>query len=81
MKWPSRTPEPFVPPTLVRVVASVMLAIGLFLIYIAATNYEVLGMWPAILIGLGGVTTSGFAIASLVTADPTWILLDLILPN
>ncbi|MBH1980752.1 hypothetical protein I8H83_04195 [Candidatus Saccharibacteria bacterium] len=81
MKWPSRTSEPLVSPALVRVVASVLLVIGIFLIYIAATNYEMLGIWPAILIGFGGVTTSGLAIVSIITADPTWIMLDLILPG
>lgn len=81
MKWPSRTPEPFISPIMVRVIASVLLAIGLFLVYVAVTNYTAFGIWPALLIGLSGVTTAGFATASIITASPTWIMLDLILPG
>lgn len=75
-----RDPEPFVSPTLVRVVASVLLAIGLLLIYIVMTNYSALGVWPSIAIGISGVGMSGCATLSLITADPAWILLDLIMP-
>ena len=79
MKNPN--PEPLVPPTLTRTVASVLLVIGIFLIYIAVTNHEALGMGFALLVGLGGITTSSFALMAIITADPSWILLDLILPN
>lgn len=78
---PNREPEPFVSPTITRTVASVLLVIGLFLIYIAVTNYAALGMWPALLIGAGGASTSMLALTTIITADPSWIMLDLILPR
>lgn len=71
---------PFIPATLVRCVATPVLAIGILLLYIVATNYHTLGVWTSIGIGFSGVSISGGALMSLITADPAWIMLDLIWP-
>lgn len=76
-----KRPDTQIPPKwLVRVVGIVLLVLALALICIATINFAVIG-WPAILMIIGGLTTSGFAAAAIRTGDPVWILLDLILPN
>lgn len=66
--------------SVVRVVAALLFAGGVALMYLTATNLSTLG-WPAIALFIGGLTTAGFAVTSFVTGDPEWILLDLILPG
>lgn len=76
-----RKPEQLVSPTLVRIVATILFFIGLLLVYVAATNYDAMGVWFAIGVGLGGATTCMFSAQSFITGDPEYILLDLIIPG
>ena len=76
-----RKPEQLVSPTLVRIVAAILFFIGLFLIYIAATNYDAMGIWVALGVGIGGATSCMFSAQSFITGDPEYILLDLIIPG
>lgn len=73
-----RQPEKFVPPIVTRSVASVLLAITFFLIYIALTSWQELGWW-AVLIVLGAISSTILEVTALVTGDSEWILLDLVL--
>ena len=68
------------PVWLVRVIAFVLLAVGLFLVYVAVTSYSSLGIWIALLVGLSGVTTVLFSSIALKTGRAEWIMLDIILP-
>lgn len=61
-------------------IASVLIIIGCAIVFLAVTNIATFGWW-SLLIGLGGLTTITAAIMSIITNDPTWILLDLILPG
>lgn len=69
------------PTWLVRVIATALLCVGAFLAYVAATNYEAIGAWWALLAGLSGVTTMCFSAVALWTGQAEWILLDIILPG
>lgn len=76
-----KKPDTQVPPKwVVRCVGVVLLFLGLALVYIAATNFSAIG-WPAAFMILGGLSTAGFATASIYSGNPSWILLDLILPG
>lgn len=68
------------PVWLIRVIAFVLLAVGLFLVYLAVTSYSSLGIWIALLVGLSGVTTVLFSSIALKTGRAEWIMLDIILP-
>ncbi len=53
---------------------------GLALVVLAIANIANFGWW-SLFIGLSGATTIGAAVTSIVRNDPSWILLDLILPG
>ena len=61
-------------------VASMLLVLGLVLVIVAAMNVATFGWW-SLLVGLSGLTTVATAIMSILKNDPSWILLDLILPG
>ena len=61
-------------------VASILWLCGAVVVIIAVTNFAALGWW-AIALAAGGLSSMGFATASVVTGKPEWILLDLILPG
>lgn len=73
-----RQPEKFVSPVVTRSVASVLLAISLFVVYVALTSWQELGWW-AVLIILGAISSTILEVTALVTGDSEWILLDLVL--
>jgi hypothetical protein len=68
------------PKPVVRLVAALLLIGGLVIMYLAVVGYTTLG-WPAIILFFSGLTTAGFATISLISGDPEWILLDLIIPG
>ena len=61
-------------------IASILIILGSAIVLLAVTNIATFGWW-SLLIGLGGLTTITAAIMFIITNDPTWILLDLILPG
>lgn len=61
-------------------IASILLILGLALIVLSLVNIISFGWW-SVLIGLGGLTTVAAAVMSILKNDPSWILLDLILPG
>lgn len=61
-------------------IASILLILGLSLVALSLANVSLFGWW-SLVIGLGGLTTVAAAIMSIVKNDPSWILLDLILPG
>lgn len=61
-------------------IASILIVLGVALILLAVTNVTNLGWW-SLLIGLSGITTVAAALLSIVKNDPSWILLDLIIPG
>lgn len=76
----SRPSGQLAPVWLVRVVASVLLAAGCIIVYLATTNYETFGIWVALAVGLSGAATMFFSSVALKTGRAEWILLDIILP-
>lgn len=68
------------PKPVVRAVAAVLLAGSIVVMYVVTVNFSTIG-WPAAAFFLGALTTAGFSLASLITGDPEWILLDLIIPG
>ena len=62
------------------VIALIYLVIGLALIAAAIVFMPVFG-WFSLLIGLAGATPVVASIISIVKNDPSWILLDLIIPG
>lgn len=77
MKRRSATQIP--PRGLVRAVAAIMLLVGLMIIYIGVINFTGFWLLPSIGILIVGCAASGTSTMSLITGDPEWILLDLIL--
>lgn len=69
------------PKWLVRTVAIVLLVIGFALMYFAGINFGALDWWFAVGAFLAGFSVAGAALASLITGNPEWILLNLILPG
>lgn len=69
------------PVWLVRVVATVLCAIGAALVYIAGENYQTMNIWIAVAMALSGVTTMSFAVIAFKTGRAEWILLDIIIPR
>lgn len=61
-------------------IASILLLLGLTLAIAAIMNVTTFGWW-SLSIGLSGLTTIVAAIMSIIKNDPSWILLDLILPG
>ncbi len=62
------------------VVSLILIQFGLALVVLAVANISNFGWW-SLFIGLSGATTIGAAVTSIVRNDPSWILLDLILPG
>jgi len=62
------------------IVGSILIVIGLALVILAVSNIPGFGWW-SIAVGLSGVSTIGAAVMSIVKNDPSWILLDLIIPG
>ena len=60
-------------------VASVLILLGLALMVLAITNTRSFGWW-SLLIGVAGLATFSTSTMAIVKNDPTWILLDLIIP-
>ncbi len=60
-------------------VSSLLILIGLALTVLAIMYARELGWW-AILVGLTGISTIAASVMSIVKNDPSWILLNLILP-
>ncbi|HBO64478.1 TPA: hypothetical protein DD425_00770 [Candidatus Saccharibacteria bacterium] len=61
-------------------IASMLLVFCLTLVVVATINVNTFGWW-SILIGLSGLTTFFVAVMSIIKNDPSWILLDLIIPG
>jgi pilus assembly protein TadC len=61
-------------------IASILLLIGLGLVVVVLSNVSLFGWW-GLLVALSGLITAAAAIVSIVKNDPTWILLDLLLPT
>ena len=62
------------------IISSIHFLGGSTLVVLATINVASFGWW-SLALGLSGLGTMGAAIMSIVTTDPAWILLDLILPN
>lgn len=62
------------------IISSILFLGGSTLVVLATINVASFGWW-SLALGLSGLGTMGAAIMSIVTNDPAWILLDLILPN
>jgi len=60
--------------------ASILIVCGAALIFVAVTNISNFGWW-SLPIGLSGLATATAATLSIIKNDPTWILLDLIIPG
>jgi hypothetical protein len=58
----------------------ILIVLGRALVVLAVMNIALFGWW-SLLIGASGATTVAAAIMSIVKNDPSWILLDLILPG
>jgi hypothetical protein len=66
---------------MVRVISVVMLVLGIALMHFAIVNFSTLDLWlsiGAIAAGFGAMTA---ATTSLITGNPEWILLNLIIPG
>lgn len=63
------------------ILCSLLIVMGSIITILAVAYHDGLGLWPSIIIGLGGLTTTAAATTSIITNDPNWILLDLILPG
>lgn len=61
-------------------IASILLVLGVVLVVVAVMNVTTFGWW-SLLIGLSGLITIVAAIMSIIKNDPSWILLDLIIPG
>ncbi len=61
-------------------IASILLVLGLAIVVAAIMNFTTFGWW-SLLIGLSGLTTIVAAVMSIIKNDPSWILLDLIIPG
>lgn len=61
-------------------VASILIILGIALVVLAVANITAFGWWSLIL-GASGVSTIAAAAMSIITNNPSWILLDLIIPG
>ncbi|MGB4768749.1 MAG: hypothetical protein WBP22_05860 [Candidatus Saccharimonas sp.] len=61
-------------------ICAILIVLGGALAVLAVINIALFGWW-SLLVGAGGVTTVAAAIMSIIKNDPSWILLDLILPG
>lgn len=64
---------------LLVVVASFLILFGLAVAVLSVIYFESLG-WLAMGGVAGGLSTTGFSVTAIIRNDPSWILLDLILP-
>ena len=62
------------------IISSLIIIGGLILVTLSIVYVGTFGWW-SLALGLSGLGTMGAAIMSIITNDPAWILLDLILPN
>ena len=62
------------------VIALIMIIINLILLAIAVLYWSVLGWWAPALVG-GAITSLFLSVEAIRKNDPTWLLLDLILPG
>ncbi len=60
--------------------AGVIMLVGLAIVLLGVTNIGAFGWWSIPLIA-SGLSSMGFASATIVTGKPEWILLDLLLPG
>lgn len=61
-------------------IALILLALGLVLVVVAVMNITTFGWW-SLLIGVSGLTSFIAATLAIIKNDPSWILLDLIIPS
>ncbi len=61
-------------------VSSILILIGVVLILLAVMYSKEFGWW-SLLLGASGLSTIGAATMSIIKNDPTWILLNLIIPS
>lgn len=61
-------------------VSSILLLAGCALLLLSVLYVSRFGVW-SLVIGLSGLTTIGAATMSIIKNDPSWILLDLLLPG
>lgn len=61
-------------------IASILIVLGAALVALSIVNVASFGGW-SVLMGLGGLMTIAAAVLSIVKNDPSWILLDLIIPG
>ena len=74
------TTQPAKPRNLALItIASVLITIGLAIVYVGFTNMDALGWWT-ILTVLSGLIIAGAAVMAMFRNDPSWILLELIFP-
>ena len=62
------------------VIASIMIIINLVLLVIASMYWSALGWWAPV-ITVGAIVSIYLSVEAIRTNDPTWLLLDLILPS
>ena len=62
------------------VIASIMIIINLALLVIASMYWSALGWWAPVIV-VGAIVSIYLSIEAIRTNDPTWLLLDLILPS
>jgi nicotinamide riboside transporter PnuC len=61
-------------------IASTVIVLNIAMVYLGITYMSTLGWWSPVLI-IGGVSSMAMAVIAIKQNDPTWLLLDLILPN
>ena len=68
------------PAWLVRTVASVIIIIDIATLALVITGYSNIGLVASIIFTLGAISSGYMSIMALKTANPAWVLLDLIVP-
>lgn len=79
MKKTSTSNEPRKP--VVMIVAVVMLIMALALVALGIIYVANLGWMMAVIVILSGLSSAGMSLMTIITGNPAWILLDLILPG
>ena len=64
---------------LLIIFSSLLILFSLAIVVLSIIYFETLGAFAIALI-IGGLFTAGFAVMAIVKNDPSWILIDLILP-
>ena len=62
------------------VIASIMILLNLILLVAAVLYWATFGWW-SLIAGIGAATSIYLSVEAIRTNDPTWLLLDLILPT